>query len=272
MIIFVVIDNKKNEEKNFIIKPNPFPFMSVDDKNMNDFLEQVANTLEKNTLEKKSLKEIESIPLSQNECVYVVDFNQNKLVFNKGFYNLLGYDDKEISIDFIENLFHPDDVELANRIIKASILYCLDHPENSSNNMLFISFRLRKKDGTYIKILSQSSIYDFDNTGRMTSTLIRFTDISFIDNTKNVNWDFKANNLNKKAFKEHIYKVYQNIFTGREIEIITEIEKGLTNKKIAENLKISEHTIATHRKHILKKANCHNSEDLMIFCRGKGII
>ena len=246
--------------------------MSIDDKNMDVFLEQISDILGENSLERKSLENLESIPLSQNECIYIVDFNKNKLVFSKGFHNLLGYDDKEISIDLISNLFHPDDAVLTNRIIKASILYCVDYPEDSSNNLLYISFRLRKKDGTYIKILSQSSIYDYDKSGRMTCTLIKFTDISFIDNTENVNWDFKATNLNKRAFKEHIYKVYQNFFTEREIEVIVEIEKGHKNKQIANKLKISEHTVATHRKHILKKANCHNSEDLMVFCRGKGII
>lgn len=246
--------------------------MSKDDKNISVFLEQVADTLEKNTIEKKSLKEIENLPLNKNECVHLIDLKKNKLIFSKGFQKLLGYNEKEITLDLITNLYHPDDVELANRVIKATIIYCLDHPEDSSNNILFISCRLRKKDNTYIKILGEFFINDFDNIGRLTSAFIRFTDISFIDNTKNVNWDFKANNLNKKAFKEHIYKLYQNFFTEREIEIITEIEKGLTNKQISENLKISEHTVATHRKHIFKKANCHNSEELMVFCRGKGII
>ena len=246
--------------------------MHLDNKNMSAFLDHVADILGENSLERKSSKNLKSLPLNQNECIYIVDFNINELVFNKGFYNLLGYDDNEISIDLISSLYHPDDSELTDRIIMASILYCLDHPEDSSNNILFISFRLRKKDGSYIKILSQSSIYDTDKRGRMTSTLIRFTDISFIDKTENVNWNFKASNLNEEAFKQQIYKAYQNFFTDREMEIIAEIDKGRTNKQIAGNLKISEHTVATHRKHILKKANCNNFEKVLLFCHGKGII
>jgi len=246
--------------------------MDLDNKNMSAFLDQVSEIIEENLQQTKYSENLKKIPLSQQECIYIVDFNKSKVIFNRGFKSLLGFDDKEISIDLITSLYHPDDAELTDRVIMATIQYCLENPVGSSNNILFISFRIRKKDGTYIKILSQSSIYTTDDKGRLTSSLIRFTDISFIDNTENVNWNFNANNLNKGDFKQQIYESYQSLFTNREIEIIIEIEKRLTNKLIAENLKISEHTVATHRKHILKKANCHNSDKLIRFCRGKGII
>ena len=64
----------------------------------------------------------------------------------------------------------------------------------------------------------------------------------------------------------------EKFFTKREVEIIIEIEKGQTNKKIGEKLQISEYTVATHRKHIFKKSNCHNSKELLLFCREKCII
>jgi len=246
--------------------------MSRDDNNISVFLEQVAITVGENSLKNNNLENLESIPLNQNECLYVIDFTQNKLVFNKGFKNILGYDDKEISIDFIDSLYHPDDTDLINRVIKASILHCLAHPEDSLNNLLFISFRLRRKDGTYIKVLSQSSIYDIDKNDNITSTLIKFTDISFLDNSHNVNWDFRAPNLNKEAFKQQVYRTYNGFFTKRETEIILKIKDGLSNKQIGKSLFISKHTIATHRKNILKKAVCHNTEQLMLFCEGKGIV
>ncbi|MCK4562211.1 MAG: PAS domain-containing protein, partial [Flavobacteriaceae bacterium] len=188
-----------------------------DNDDMNIFLEQVADTIEKNAIEKKSFIEVDNISLSQKECVYIVDFNQQKIVFNKGFYNLLGYDNKEITLELIESLYHPEDTKLINKIIKNSILHCLAHPEDSLNNNLFFSFRLRKKSGSYIKILSQSYVYDFNKENGMSSTLIKFTDISFIDNTKNVYWEFKAPNLNEEAFKQRIQKKNNAFFTKKEI-------------------------------------------------------
>ncbi|MEN8125110.1 MAG: PAS domain-containing protein, partial [Bacteroidota bacterium] len=150
--------------------------MIIDENNMSSFLEKLAETLSENSKKDKSHIQFESFPLFQNECLYVFDFSQKKIIFKQGFQNVLGYQDHEITIDFITGLYHPDEAGLINRIIQASILYCLEYPENSSNNLLFLSFQLRKKDGTYIKILSQSYIYDIDKNGQISSVLIRFTD------------------------------------------------------------------------------------------------
>ena len=75
-----------------------------------------------------------------------------------------------------------------------------------------------------------------------------------------------------REFTKQIYKTYNNFFTEREVEVIFEIKKGLTNQQISESLNISIHTVATHRKHILKKAVCNNTDQLLLFCKGKGII
>ncbi|HBP87435.1 MAG TPA: hypothetical protein DD706_07045 [Nitrospiraceae bacterium] len=41
--------------------------------------------------------------------------------------------------------------------------------------------------------------------------------------------------------------------TGREVEIVKYISEGWTNKEIARHLKISEHTVKEHVRHLLKK-------------------
>jgi two-component system, NarL family, nitrate/nitrite response regulator NarL len=46
--------------------------------------------------------------------------------------------------------------------------------------------------------------------------------------------------------------------TGREVEIIRLIEKEYNNKKIAEELYISERTVETHRKNIFRKTNTNS--------------
>ena len=107
---------------------------------------------------------------------------------------------------------------------------------------------------------------------RVISALVILTNISFIDKTDNVNWEFKTKYLMKDFFKQQVYKAYQNFFTKREKEIIIKIKAGLTNKEIANKLNISEYTVATHRKNILKKGKCHSSEELIQFCSGKGIL
>lgn len=246
--------------------------MDIEEKNMNRFAQLFKESTGNNSSKIKNSLQFDSFTLFQDECIYVFDFSTNKIIYSKGFQNVLGYKDDIITFDFIFKNIHPDDAEIVSRIIRATAIYCSENPKNSSDNLLSIKYRRRRKDGTYIKILSQSSIYERYDNGGLSKSFSKLTDISFIDNSENVNWTFKANNLNESAFKETINKAYKDFFTKREIEIIIEINEGLTNKLIGKHLKISEHTVATHRKNILKKSNCHDSKELILFCQEKGII
>lgn len=64
----------------------------------------------------------------------------------------------------------------------------------------------------------------------------------------------------------------QITLTKREIEIIRLIDKGLINKEIAKKLFISEQTVTTHRKSILRKTCAHNVSTLLNFARKAHII
>ena len=64
--------------------------------------------------------------------------------------------------------------------------------------------------------------------------------------------------------QRHTYS--KSELSNREIEIIPFICEGKANKEIAEMLCLSETTVATHRKHIYKKTNCHNSIQVLNYC------
>lgn len=51
----------------------------------------------------------------------------------------------------------------------------------------------------------------------------------------------------------------------REKEIITYVVKGYTNKQIAEELCLSQHTVITHRRNIASKLQIHSSAGLTIY-------
>ena len=56
-------------------------------------------------------------------------------------------------------------------------------------------------------------------------------------------------------------------FTPREIEIIGYLAQGKSNKQIAEELIISEHTVDSHRKNIYRKSGTHTVVELLEFAR-----
>jgi DNA-binding NarL/FixJ family response regulator len=53
--------------------------------------------------------------------------------------------------------------------------------------------------------------------------------------------------------------------TQRELEIIQLIAEGLSSRKIADRLFISEHTVSTHRKNILKRFHMDSTGELVAF-------
>ncbi len=59
--------------------------------------------------------------------------------------------------------------------------------------------------------------------------------------------------------------------TRREVEIIKMIEKELTSKEISDNLFISEFTVGTHRKNIMRKLEVKNIAGLIKIAHQFGI-
>lgn len=53
--------------------------------------------------------------------------------------------------------------------------------------------------------------------------------------------------------------------TDREIEILSSVVKGLTNKEIAQKLFLSTHTVISHRRNITRKLEIHSTAGLTIY-------
>jgi len=70
--------------------------------------------------------------------------------------------------------------------------------------------------------------------------------------------------LKKKELPIDRFLIRQKL-TKREKEILNHIFQGMTNKTIAKELFISEHTVGVHRKHVMKKLNVTSTTDLIDF-------
>lgn len=58
----------------------------------------------------------------------------------------------------------------------------------------------------------------------------------------------------------------------RELEIISLLSEGHSSQEIAEMLHLSEHTISTHRKQIIKKTGARNTVETVAICIREGWI
>lgn len=60
--------------------------------------------------------------------------------------------------------------------------------------------------------------------------------------------------------------------SDREIRVMKEVSKGATNVEIAKILEISNRTVETHRRNILKKLNLKNTAEMINYAIRKGIV
>lgn len=205
------------------------------------------------------------------QCIYILDWRHGTLTYSRGLEAMLGYDPTNGEANSGVFNFHPDDETFVNRIIRGITLHCIQTNVSGKGEFLNLTYRLRKKDGSFIKVLRQSGAYEIDEAGRMISNWSYLTDISFISNQNKVEWDIYANELNVADFHQRVYEEFSGFFTQRELDIIKAIKLGYTNMQISEHLYISPHTVSTHRKNIFRKSQCSNVRELLAFCSRIGV-
>lgn len=239
-----------------------------------EFQQDIAKTLKNRNVNDQKFKNIKNFPLiNSKQSMYIMDWQKSKITYAKGIQEMFGYNSNEFKMNAALNFIHPDDIKIVSRIIQGIVNHSVKTRLLSANQYLNMSFRAQKKDGTYIKVLRQSSPYQMDIDNKFISNLTFLTDISFMNTGNNsVEWDVFSDDMDVSDFKKNIYREFVDFFTPREMEIIFLIKNNFTNQKLASKLFISTHTVVTHRKNILKKSACHNTKELMGFCKLNGII
>ncbi|MFK7810773.1 MAG: response regulator transcription factor [Saprospiraceae bacterium] len=76
----------------------------------------------------------------------------------------------------------------------------------------------------------------------------------------------------EKSFPDKVSDCAPMPLSGREIEIVQLVAKGMIAKEIAAKLNLSTHTIYTHRKNIMKKLGFSSTSELVLFAVKTGIV
>ena len=248
--------------------------MDFGEISISEFSKNISEELQTKVISNiKDMSILDCIPLIEGkQCMYIMDWPKYEITYARGVESMLGYEKTEFDMDMALNYIHPEDIKIVSRIIKGTVKNAINIGFKGGNNYAMVTYRIQKKDGSYINVLRKSSPWELDEQGNLLSSLSFMTDISFISNNNKVEWDIFANGLDNVAFKRNIYKEFIDFFTNRELDIIRCISKHCTNNEIANKLFISEHTVKTHRKKIFKKSNCHNRKELLDFCEKNGIL
>ena len=215
----------------------------------------------------------EKYPLLTNQAIYIFCFKTRSFPFNKGIENLLGYSTQEFDYELFTSYYHPDDfpdywnkVENVNKIVQQlkPMPYSFEYS---------INVRVRKKDGSFIKLLRQSTVHQSDENGHMLRCFSVLTDITSIKKSDYIECSASGNGevvseLNK-FFK---YKYHNNFFSPREREVLKYLQLGQESIDIGKQMKISRHTVDTFRRRMLSKSGCKNTLELVDFSKRNGIL
>jgi len=180
--------------------------------------------------------------------------------------NVLGYGPGEINAFFFLDQIHPDDkpyfLHFENRLTE----FFSELPLEKRGSYKFQhDYRIKTKSNGYIRLLHQIVAIEFDEENYYRS-LVLHTDITHIKKDgipcfSIIGFDDEPSYYNIQI-TESLNKSF-DLFTKREKQILKCVVEGKKSRIIADELFISHHTVNTHRKTILRKADCKSPIDLI---------
>lgn len=258
--------------KGFADKGDSFP--SLLELGIDDFLEVIEKHLSNAVPKNESKWNLDDYPLLPGQAMYVMSYQDNARVsYQRGGKYLLGYADSEFRMELLLNYFHPDQYDLLQRIIKGAVNYGITQDlKQDKDTWMFLIFKARKKDGSYIPLIRQTSIYERDEKGRMLSSFSILSDLSGMNDGHKVEWRLKGPHVDEEKFRIYVHDAISGMFSEREMDVLIQLKAAFNSEQIAEKLFISKNTVDTHRRRMLKKSNCKNTTELLNFSRKNGLI
>ena len=142
-----------------------------------------------------------------------------------------------------------DDIEQ----FKKGYEFFLEHPAEPFRTI----HHRQDKDGRDLWLFINAIVIEYNKKKKPDLVVMMITDL-----TNEIDSEISLKNLLDQNLE--VRKQYQAVeLTDRQREILKLIIKGYTNKEIAEELNISQHTVDTHRKKLLAKFKAKNSATLV---------
>lgn len=217
---------------------------------------------------KEKLSFAEAI-LDKAPCfLYINEIGRNReestwrnIYLNKYALDNTGYTREEVDKlgpDFFKEILHPDDYEIATLSI--------EHLKDISDDEVFGGpYKYMPKNKGYKWMIGVSRVFKRDEEGNPKY---------FLNAAINFNDEFHTHKQIIDLLKENKRLLNENTIlklTHREREVLKHLVRGNSARKISEILKISESTVISHRKNMLKKLNMHSTANLVNFAVENGL-
>ena len=186
---------------------------------------------------------------------------------SEGVSKLFSIDPASFSLQYMVENMHPDDLPTFMKF-ENILLHFLPTlpPEKLTKYKVCYDYRIRRADGTYVRLLHQLMTLQNDPEGAVIRTFGVLTDISHLKKDTSMQL-----NLIGMGGEPSFYNIQEDLsFTSsesplgeREKQVLAAMAEGLNSAQIAERLDISKNTVDNHRKNILKKTDSETSAEAL---------
>jgi DNA-binding CsgD family transcriptional regulator/PAS domain-containing protein len=215
-----------------------------------------------------------------NQFFYITDLRHfNNVYIHKNLNLILGYEpDYFKSMENVYSLIHPEDRDFVMAFSKKIITHSrevrnIPSVQQDPLKISFsIDFRIRKSSGQFIRVNRVTSCIKLDRKGNVVYAISVYTDIDRLKKSNHISCSWSGDESGLFSVDDLIKEYSHSIFSDREVEILKNLAEGRKGKEISVNLRISRHTVISHRRKMLQKAQVKNTPELIHFAVSKGII
>lgn len=189
---------------------------------------------------------------------------------------VLGYEPAEVNVPDLINNIHPEDQPwFLNFENKVTEFFSQLTPEQVFNYKVRYDFRVRKRNGDYIRVLQQVVTIQSDENNPVLRTFGVHTDITHLKQQGTPVLSFIGLNGEQSYLDVQAEKIFSTNASGltkRENDILYLLSQGKSSEEISNAFFISRQTVNTHRKNMLRKTGCINATELIALAIRRGWI
>ncbi len=235
---------------------------------------------------RQMLSKFELLSISMNyttPLLFVIDYTKSQyLIMTNASQLITGHDARDFlegGIPMLMDVYQKEDFVVYNEsVFKANTNFLKAQPQSEHHKFVFsYNFRVKHKNGRYIPVLQRGSYITSKETGLPLYSLGMVMDISLFKKDRLIYHTIEKIEdhngiLTSQVIVDNYFYPYaeDKLLSLHERKILGYMADGWSSKQIAYKLKISENTIANHRKNMLKKTNTKNVAELVAFaCRSQ---
>jgi len=178
-------------------------------------------------------------------------------------------DPADFTIEYLLTIIHPEDLPYFYDFEDAVTKFFNElPPEKVLKYKVSYDYRVRRTDGSYIRLLQQVVTIQTDETGAVIRVLGVHTDISHLKKPLGSTLSFIG--MDGEPSFHHVKEgqpvqlIKKEILTKRETEVLQHLMLGKTSSQIAQERFLSKLTVDGHRKNLLKKTNSGSTAELIV--------